>query len=159
MIAVRLVHDDAALAQMRAAALATAEAHEAGARASRTARVESEIRAAMESAMARHRMGTASGPLVTVHGEVLHNERQDGAVAPGDLVLADVGAESWEGWACDVTRVWPSSGALSTTQPRIQGSVGVSATNDMVLSSTTFVTDASTSARVLGAASFVLPTL
>ena len=116
MIAVRLVHDDAALAQMRAAALATAEAHEAGARASRTARVESEIRAAMESAMARHRMGTAYGPIVTVHGEVLHNERQDGAVAPGDLVLADVGAESWEGWACDVTRVWPSSGALSTTQ-------------------------------------------
>lgn len=51
------------------------------------------------------------------------------------------------------------TGALSTTEPRIQGTVGISATNDMVVSNATFVTDAAVDARVLGQASFVLPTL
>ena len=51
------------------------------------------------------------------------------------------------------------TGASSTTQPRIQGTVGTSATNDMVMSNITFTTDAAVDARVLGAASFNLPTL
>ena len=37
-------------------------------------------------------------------------------VGASDLVLADVGAETPEGWAGDVTRVWPASGRFSTTQ-------------------------------------------
>ena len=36
--------------------------------------------------------------------------------APDDLLLADVGAETPEGWAGDVTRVWPASGRFSPTQ-------------------------------------------
>ena len=79
--------------------------------------------------------------------------------------ISKAGGTVWQGATTAGTGTYfrvvgsADTGALSTTEPRIQGSVGVSATNDMVLSSTTFVTDASTSARVLGAASFVLPTL
>jgi Xaa-Pro aminopeptidase len=64
----------------------------------------------------RHGLSDAYGPIVTVHGEVLHNEAQENAVAPGDLLLADVGGETPEGWAGDITRVWPVSGSFSPTQ-------------------------------------------
>jgi Xaa-Pro aminopeptidase len=53
---------------------------------------------------------------VSVHGEVLHNDSHHNAVAPGDLLLADVGGETPEGWAADITRVWPISGRFSPTQ-------------------------------------------
>ena len=64
-------------------------------------------------------MGLSYEPIVTVRGEVLHNEEHTNLVSPGDLVLADVGAETPEGWAGDVTRVWPASGRFSTTQAEL----------------------------------------
>jgi hypothetical protein len=74
-------------------------------------------------------------------------------------------ASAWQGATTAGTGTYfrvvgsADTGALSTTQARIQGTFGTSATNDFVASNATFTTDASTSARVLGAASFVLPTL
>src|SRR6266540_4911625 len=61
-------------------------------------------------------MGVSYEPIVTVHGEVLHNRFYDNVIGFGDLVLADVGAETPEGWAGDVTRVWPANGRFSSTQ-------------------------------------------
>lgn len=55
-------------------------------------------------------------PIVTVAGEVLHNNRYDHVIGQNDLLLADVGAETPEGWAGDVTRVWPASGRFTPTQ-------------------------------------------
>ena len=112
MIALRLVHDEAAIAQLRAAAEASARAHLAGMRATRPGGNEADVAAAMIAALRREGFEDAYGPIVTVHGEVLHNERHDGALAAGDLLLADVGAETPEGWAGDVTRVWPVVGRL-----------------------------------------------
>jgi Xaa-Pro aminopeptidase len=116
VIALRLRHDAAAVAQLRAAANASAEAHIAGMRASMSARNEAEIAAAMIGALRRHGLEDAYGPIVSVHGEVLHNDSHHNAVAPGDLLLADVGGETPEGWAADITRVWPISGRFSPTQ-------------------------------------------
>jgi Xaa-Pro aminopeptidase len=61
-------------------------------------------------------MGIAYEPIVTVHGEVLHNQSYTNPITATDLVLADVGAETPEGWAGDVTRTWPASGRYSATQ-------------------------------------------
>jgi Xaa-Pro aminopeptidase len=77
---------------------------------------EAVVRAAMEAAIIAAGCSTAYGSIVTVHGEVLHNERHDGELGPNDLLLADVGAETPEGFAGDVTRVWPTSGRFSATQ-------------------------------------------
>ena len=46
----------------------------------------------------------------------LHNEQHHHALQAGDLLLADVGAETAGGWAADVTRTWPVSGRFSATQ-------------------------------------------
>ncbi len=119
MIATRLVHDDAAIAQLRAAGQASSNAHIAGMRATRTARTETEVCAAMIAELRRAGMEDAYGPIVSVRGEVLHNHHHDGPLAPGDLLLCDVGGESPEGWASDITRTWPVSGEFSATQRAI----------------------------------------
>jgi Xaa-Pro aminopeptidase len=59
---------------------------------------------------------SAYASIVTVQGEVLHNNHYHHALKPGDLLLADVGAETASGWAADVTRTWPVSGKFSSTQ-------------------------------------------
>jgi Xaa-Pro aminopeptidase len=116
LIALRLVHDAAAVSQMRQSIAATATAHRAGMRATRQGIREAEIAAAMLAAMMGAGMRPSYEPIVTVHGEVLHAETYDNVIGPSDLILADVGAETPEGWAADVTRVWPASGRFSITQ-------------------------------------------
>jgi Xaa-Pro aminopeptidase len=115
IIELRLVQDQAALASLRTAAEGTAAAHFAGMAATQPGRREHHVRAAMEAELAARGMCPAYGSIVTVHGEVLHNVDYDNPIAPGDLLLADVGGEH-EGWASDVTRTWPTNGRFSPTQ-------------------------------------------
>jgi Xaa-Pro aminopeptidase len=116
MIDLRLRHDASAVEQLRAVAALSAGAHLAGMRATRGARNEAEVAAAMLAELHRHGLGESYGPIVTVHGEVLHNEAHENPIQAGDLLLADVGGETPEGWAGDITRVWPVSGTFSPTQ-------------------------------------------
>jgi Xaa-Pro aminopeptidase len=116
IVTVRLTHDEAALSELRKAAAVTIEAHKAGMCATTSAKIEAEVRAAMEAVITAHNMTTSYNSIVTVHGEVLHNEQYHHSLQPGDLVLADVGAETEMGWAADVTRTWAVSGKFSSTQ-------------------------------------------
>lgn len=116
LIDVRLQHDAAAIEQIRQAAGVTCRAHEAAMRARGRCTTEYEVLAVMEAEIRRAGMLAAYQPIVTCHGEVLHNESYTNTLAPGDLLLADVGAETREGWAADVTRTWPVSGRFSPTQ-------------------------------------------
>lgn len=119
MIALRLVHDAAAIDELRAAAEATTAAHLAGMAATRVGVTEAAVRAAMEAAIATRGLVTAYGSIVTTHGEVLHDETHERTLEAGDLLLADVGAESRGGFAGDVTRTWPVRGAFSASQRAI----------------------------------------
>lgn len=119
MINARLYHDEAAIAEMTSAAALTAEAFAAGRAATRAGEREWVVRAAMTHSLAARGVTTAYSPIVSVHGEVLHNESSHGVMANGDLLLVDFGAESAGGWACDVTRTWPVSGTMSATQQTI----------------------------------------
>lgn len=119
VIEVRLEHDAAAISQLRFAARVAERAHRAGMRATRPGMREFGVRAAMEAAIVGSGCVCSYNSIVTVHGEVLHNERHDGLLERDDLLLADVGAETPEGWASDVTRVWPAQGEFSSTQRAI----------------------------------------
>lgn len=112
----RICHDHGALSELRKAAAVTVAAHQAGIRATKGAKLEAEVRGAMEAVIIAHNMTDAYGGIVTVHGEVLHNEEYHHPLEAGDLLLADVGAETSMGWAADVTRTWPVTGKFSTTQ-------------------------------------------
>jgi Xaa-Pro aminopeptidase len=112
----RLRHDAGALTELRKAAAVSVAAHKAGMAATPNAKIEAEVRAAMEGIFIAHNMTTAYNSIVTVHGEVLHNEQYHHPLQPGDLLLADVGGETQTGWAADITRTWPVSGKFSPTQ-------------------------------------------
>lgn len=116
IVQLRLVQDEAAIAEIRRAASVTVKAHRAGMAATRSAVTEADIRAAMEQVIQAHNMSCAYTSIVTVHGEVLHNNHYHHPVQAGDLLLADVGAETENGWASDVTRTWPVSGQFSSSQ-------------------------------------------
>ena len=116
LIELRLVHDQAGIAGLREAAQATSAAHAAGLRAIRPGIRESVVRAAIEAELVARNMTTSFNSIVSVHGEVLHNEDHHFTLADGDLLLVDAGAETAGGWAGDVTRTWPVSGRYSSTQ-------------------------------------------
>jgi Xaa-Pro aminopeptidase len=116
IVSLRLSHDAEALFQLRQAAAVSVAAHKAGMVATPKAKLEAEVRAAMEGVIISHNLTTSYNSIVTVHGEVLHNEVYHHSLQPGDLLLADVGAETQLGWAADITRTWPVSGKFSTTQ-------------------------------------------
>ena len=116
IISLRLYHDDLALEELRQAIAVTVKAHKAGMEATGKGGRESNIRAAIEGVFIAHNMTAAYDSIVTVHGEVLHNEQYHHPLQPGDLLLVDAGAETENGWASDVTRTWPVTGKFSPTQ-------------------------------------------
>jgi Xaa-Pro aminopeptidase len=116
LISLRLKHDAAAIESLERASLVTTAAHLAAMATTRPGLRESEVRAAFDSIVVAENLGYAYGPIVTVHGEVLHNEAHHNQLSEGDLLLCDVGAEGADGWASDVTRTWPVTGAFSSTQ-------------------------------------------
>ena len=116
IVALRLRHDAAALAELRQGAAVSVEAHKAGMAATANATTEAQVRGAMEGVIIGHNMTCAYNSIVTVCGEVLHNEAYHHPLKSGDLLLADVGAETSNGWAADITRTWPVNGKFSSTQ-------------------------------------------
>ncbi|MDY7022270.1 MAG: aminopeptidase P family protein [Cyanobacteriota bacterium] len=116
IVALRLCHDQAALTELRQAAEISVEAHKAGMKATFQAKTEAEVRAEMEKVILSHNTTCSYNSIVTVQGQVLHNEQYFHPLQTGELLLADVGAETTTGWAADITRTWPVSGQFSSTQ-------------------------------------------
>jgi len=116
IVTLRLIHDAGALAELRKAAAVTINAHKAGMAATRKAKTEADIRAAMEGVIIAENMSCAYASIVTIHGEVLHSDCYHNKIQAGNLVLADVGTETATGWAADVTRTWAVTGKFSSTQ-------------------------------------------
>jgi len=119
MVETRLIHDDAAIEALRRVGRVTVEGHRAGRAALAPGKRAYEVWAAMQMVFTAHGMGSAYAPIVTPHGEVLHAHDLDAVLGEGDLLLADVGAETADGWAGDVTRTWPVNGRYSPTQAAI----------------------------------------
>jgi Xaa-Pro aminopeptidase len=53
------------------------------------------------------------------HAATLHWQRNDGTIAPGDLLLADMGAENRHLYTADVTRTLPVSGTFTGPQRQV----------------------------------------
>ncbi|MDB9315856.1 aminopeptidase P family protein [Spirulina sp. CS-785/01] len=119
IITLRLAHDEAALAQIRQAAQVSINAHKTGIQTAKTAQTEAQVRGAMEGVILAHNFTCAYPSIVTKQGEVLHNEVHYHSLQNGDLILADVGAETELGWASDLTRTFPVKGRFSSTQREI----------------------------------------
>lgn len=116
IVKLRLCHDEAALAELKKAVAVAIQAHKKGIQRTKQATSEAQVRSQMEGVIMAHNMSCAYNSIVSVRGEVLHNEHYDNSLQPGDLLLADVGAETQTGYASDITRTWAISGQFSPTQ-------------------------------------------
>ncbi len=80
---------------------------------------EYEVAGAIQGIMASSGVRPAFGPIVSKHGEIMHNPYYDNQLAAGDIVINDSGAESPLHYASDITRTIPVGGKFSPRQREI----------------------------------------
>jgi Xaa-Pro aminopeptidase len=114
----RIVKDQAEIATLLAANVATANGYAAAMRVARAGLIEYQVQAAMEqefrlAGCAHTGYGSivASGP----NAAVLHYEANTRRLGRGELLLVDAGAEL-HGYTADITRTFPVSGRFSARQ-------------------------------------------
>jgi Xaa-Pro aminopeptidase len=119
----KLVKDDWEIAQLRDAVDATVRGFEDAVRVLPADRPISERRFEGAFGMrARHDgndVGYSSIVAGGPHATTLHWIRNDGTIAPGQLLLADMGVENRHLYTADVTRTLPVSGRFTATQRRV----------------------------------------
>lgn len=74
---------------------------------------ESVVLAHMMNRLVQAECGLAFQPIVTVHGEILHNQSCDHIIGENSTLVIDVGAESKNGYCADITRTFCSAGEFS----------------------------------------------
>ena len=113
----RLFKSKGEIALLRRSAEIGAEAQIAAMLATKTARYEYEVEAALQyvyrknNAVASYEPIVGSGP----NACVLHYRANNAPIRKGDLLLCDAGAE-YSFYASDITRTWPTNGRFSKAQ-------------------------------------------
>lgn len=113
----RLFKSKSEIALLRRSAEIGAEAQVAAMRATKSAKFEYEVEAALQhvyrknNAVASYEPIVGSGP----NACVLHYRANNAPIRKGDLLLCDAGAE-FGFYASDITRTWPSKGRFSKAQ-------------------------------------------
>ena len=113
----RLFKSPGELRLMRQSARIACEAQLAAMRATRVGGREYEVEAALQYVYRRNDAVAAYEPIVGAgaNGCVLHYRDNNAALADGDLLLCDAGAE-FASYASDITRTWPVNGRYSKEQ-------------------------------------------
>lgn len=119
VVELRLYADEAARAEMRSVCAVNVRAQMAGLAATRVGGDARDVNAAMQSVCVREGMGLSFEPIISTHGEYLHQPLVGGRLDEGDLLLVDFGVESDTCWAGDITNTWPVSGEFTREQREI----------------------------------------
>ena len=112
----RSVKSDAEVAEIEDALAVTAAMYAAAMAATRPEVTEARIAAALVRPAVEANRQLAFQPIVTVRGEVLHNESYANTLSAADMLLIDSGAESQGCYASDVTRTFPVNGHFEPQQ-------------------------------------------
>ncbi len=112
----RSIKDDGEIAELDAAAELGCRLHAKAMKMARSGCYEWEISGALEAVAARSGRMLSFPPIVTVHGEILHNHKGEIRLEKGDLLLVDAGVESALHYASDHTRTMPVGGRFTTRQ-------------------------------------------
>jgi Xaa-Pro aminopeptidase len=115
----RSIKSDVEISEMEEALEITGEMHRACMAAACAGKREYEIAGLIQAIALSHDRHQAFTPIVTVHGETLHNHSYNGMLSAGRLLLNDSGAESVRYYASDITRTCPVDGRFSRVQADI----------------------------------------
>ncbi len=111
------------LEELRRAAAATDTAFRAVMAATRPGTTERALAALFQGVLAARGLVPGYPPILTVHGEILHNREHVHPCREGQLLLLDGGGEVDTGYTVDVTRTWPVSGAFTGRQRAVYDAV------------------------------------
>ena len=118
LIAMRRIIQEEEVAAIRKTMETTRRAHIAAMRATKVGGHERLVAAAFHYEIAKDGLESAYHSIVTVRGEILHNELYQNPLHAGQLLLLDGGAEAKSGYANDITRTWPVSQDWTPRQKR-----------------------------------------
>ena len=107
------------IAQIEDALTITDKMHRTAMAATRSGLRESDIAGTIQGIALSAGRAQAFNPIVTIHGEVLHNSSSDNLLESGRLLLNDSGAESPMYYASDITRTYPVDGKFTPRQAEI----------------------------------------
>ncbi len=119
VIELREVKEPREVERMDAAADLTADMHRAVLARARPGIREAELAARAEEVARAGGAGLAFPVIATTRGSVLHNHDHSGILADGSLFLMDMGAETVDGYAGDLTTTFPVSGRFDPRQREI----------------------------------------
>lgn len=97
----------------------TARIYDVAMRMTRPGLSEMDVHGAMQGVAAAHDRAFSFLPIVTVRGQILHNETYRGTLEPGRILMIDSGVESLRYYASDITRAIPVSGTFTARQRAI----------------------------------------
>lgn len=115
----RSIKTEAEIAEIEDALEVTAEMYRAARAEIRPGLHEYDIAGLMQGVALRKNRQLAFPPIVTVRGEILHNESYENLLEDGKLMIIDSGAESPNYYASDITRTIPVSGRFDGAQADI----------------------------------------
>ncbi len=123
VVAQRSIKSDAEVAQIEDALAVSYEMYQAAYALTAPGRRESEVAGAMQGVALAHGRAQSFLPIVSVRGEVLHNNTYGNVMQAGELLLVDSGTESPHYYASDITRTLPVSGTFDPRQRAVYQAV------------------------------------
>ena len=112
----RSIKESQEIIEIEEALRVSSEMHLLAMRIAKSGMKEYEIVNAIQKYAADQNFTFAYPPIVTVHGEILHNQFRENTLQEGQLILNDSGAETPMGYAGDLTRTFPVSNKFSDRQ-------------------------------------------
>ncbi len=119
----RLIKSEPETAEIEDALAITDRMHRAAMATARAGLYEYDLVGALQGIAFSRNREQAYPPIVTTHGEVLHNHSYNHVLEEGQLLLNDSGAESPKQYASDITRTFPVSGRFTSVQAEIYQTV------------------------------------
>jgi Xaa-Pro aminopeptidase len=110
---------DVEIAEIEDALGVSALMYQAAMKTARPGAYEHEVAGVMQGVALSHDREQAYPPIVTIHGEVLHNHSYHNKLEAGQLLLIDAGVESPRYYASDITRTYPVNGKFSRPQAEV----------------------------------------
>jgi Xaa-Pro aminopeptidase len=115
----RSYKDSYEVAEMHKAAVISADMHLAAIRFAKPGMKEYEVMAKLKEVAYAHNASLSFNPIVTIHGETLHNLYSGNTIKEGQMVLCDAGASNDMNYAGDLTSTFPVEKKFTTKQKEV----------------------------------------